>query len=472
MSYVPNGLNRPLSRRQALKVMGGMASMAALAACAPVAPGAAPAAGGEAAAPAQAGGSMVVAHRAEYFAEMETLFSNAVKEWGAANNYEIETTIVAAEAFEDFVAKLVAQVQAGEPPDLVYHVRLVQQLHSFGALEVVSDVVAEAEGLYGEAPYGQSVNNLIDGEWYGIPYIMSGGGAYARRSWFEEGGFDPLALATYDERRAAALAISDPASEKYGWGVTVAKSGDGRGFIEGVIQNWGGHYTDENMTQITFNSPETIAAVTWLAETYTSETYAPMLPPGILSWTDASNNEAYLAGNIGYTHNAASVYAKAKADGNPIFEDTVHLPTAIGPLGEKLEAGGGGQFNIPAGAAQIEAAKQLALHMLKPEVFLPISLISAGLFLPAYAGIDALPEVQAAYEADPNLASMSAATKGSHVGSSWPAQPSPFFDAIAAQAIIEEMMARVTNDGATPEEAVAEAADRMQQLADEMGALG
>jgi ABC-type glycerol-3-phosphate transport system substrate-binding protein len=135
MSQRENPMRQPLSRRQALKVMGGMAGMAALAACAPVSPGAAPAAGGEAAAPAQAGGSMVVAHRAEYFAEMETLFSNAVKEWGAANNYEIETTVVAAEAFEDFVAKLVAQVQAGEPPDLVYHVRLVQQLYSLDALK-------------------------------------------------------------------------------------------------------------------------------------------------------------------------------------------------------------------------------------------------------------------------------------------------------------------------------------------------
>jgi multiple sugar transport system substrate-binding protein len=456
-----------------LQVMGGMAGMAALAACAPVAPGGAPAAeGGEAAAaPSQAGGSMVVAHRAEYFKEMETLFAQAVADWGAANNYEIETTIVAAEAFEDFVAKLVAQVQAGEPPDLVYHVRLVQQLHSFGALEPVSDVVAEAEGLYGEAPYGQRNTNLIDDEWYGIPYIMSGGGSFGRRSWFEEAGFDVATLATYDQRRDACLAISKPDEEKYGWGVTVAKSGDGRGFIEGVIQNWGGHYTDENMTQITFNSPETIAAITWLSEIYTSEQFAPMLPPGILSWTDSSNNEAFLAGNIGYTSNAASVYAKAKADGNPIFEDTHVFETVVGPLGQKLEAGGGGQFNVPTGAAQIDAAKQLALHMLTPEIFLPISLISAGLFLPAYAGVDALPEVQAAYEADPNLATMSAATKGDHLGSSWPAQPSPFFDAIAAQAIIEEMMARVVNDGIAPEAAVAEAADRMQQLADEMGAL-
>ena len=72
-----------------------------------------------------------------------------------------------------------------------------------------------------------------------------------------------------------------------------------------------------------------------------------------MAWDDSSNNEAFLSGTIGYTQNAASVYAKAKADGNPIFDDTVVFETAVGPLGEKHEAGGGGQFIIPFGASNV-----------------------------------------------------------------------------------------------------------------------
>ena len=468
---VQNPLHTPLSRRQALKVMGGMVSMAALAAC--VAP-AAPAGGTtEGAAPNAAPATMLVAHRAEYFKEMETLFIEAVQGWGAANNTEIETTVVAAEAFEDFVAKTVAQVQAGEPPDLLYHVRLVQQLYSLDALEPVTESVEEAEGLYGASSSGHRRNNFIDGQWWGIPYINSGGGEFARRSVFEAVGIDPLTdMITFDGARDACLAASKPEEEMYAWGRTVNKSGDGRGFIEGTIQNWGGHYTDENMTEITFNSPETVAAVEWLAEIFISDKYAPMLPPGIVSWTDSSNNEAYLAGNIAYTGNAASVYAKAKADGNPVFEDTLLLPVATGPSGKQLIGGGGdGQFNVPKGAKNPDGAKALALHLITPEIFVPISLLSAGLFLPAYTDIDAMAEVQAAYEADPNLARMSARTKGDHPGGSWPAQPSPYFDAIAAQAILEDMMAQIITQGATPADAVAQAAERMQAIADELGAL-
>jgi multiple sugar transport system substrate-binding protein len=467
---------RPMSRREVLRLMGGAAGMAALAACAPVAPapGAAPAAGDGTAAPAAAPTTLVVNHRREYFAEMETLFAQAVQNWAAENNVDVETSTVAAEANQDFVPKLLAQVEAGNPPDLVYHVRLVQQLYSFDALEPVSDTVAQAIELYGDPSYGHVLNNQIDGEWYGIPYINSGGGQFARRSAFEAQGIDPLTdLATYDDIREATLAISDAGSEFYGWGRTVNRGGDGHGTVLDIIQNWGGQITNEDMTELTFNSPETIAAVEWLTELFTSEQYAPALPPGIMSWTDASNNEAYLAGNIGYTANAASVYASAKANGNPIFEDTVVLNVPTGPYGQQFIGGGGnGQMQIPRGAQNPDGAKALALYLLEPDVFIPISLVSAGLFLPAYARYYEMQEVVDALEADENLARMGEQTQGTHPGLSWPAPPSPYFDAINAQSILNDMMAQTITQGVSAADAVAQAEARMAQIAEEMGALG
>lgn len=466
-----NPLNSPVSRRQALKLMGGLAGMAALTACvAPAAPGAAPAAGGsEAAAPAGEMAKLLVAHRREYFAEMETLFADAVKAWGVENNVEVETTTVAAEANQDFVPKLLAEVEAGNPPNLVYHVRLVALLFANNAVDPVTDAVEEMISAYGEPAFGQTNSNVIDGEWYGIPYMMSGGGPFGRRSIFEAGGFDPAALETYEQRRDACLAISNPDEEMYGWGLTYNTGGDATGFLEHAIQSWGGHYTNEDISEVTFNSPETLAAVEFLSDIYLNEMYAPMIPPGVASWDDASNNEAFLAGTIAYTNNAASIYAKAKADGNPIFEDIVRFETAIGPTGTKLEAGGGGQFNIPRGATHQDLSKQLSAHMITPEVFLPISLISAGLFLPAYASYLEMPEVVSAFEADPNLASMSAAVQGTHVGASWPAAPGPLFDAIAAQAVLTDMMAQIIAQGVAPADAVAQTHDRIISIGQEMG---
>lgn len=464
-------LSSPLSRRQALKIMGGLAGMAALSACvAPPAPGTAPTtSGSEAAEPSTAPTSFLVAHRREYFAEMETLFSNAVKDWGAANNVDVETTTVAAEANQDFVPKLLAEVQAGNPPNLVYHIRLTLQLYGQDAVEEVNDSVAEMSELYGAPPYGQVITNMFDGNWYGIPYMMHGGGQFARRSVFEGAGIDPDSLASYEQRRDACLEVSDPSSDMYGWGLTVNTGGDATGTIQGIIQNWGGHYTNEDISEVTFNSPETIAAIEFLADIYTNEMYTPMLPPGVGSWNDSSNNEAYLAGTVAYTHNAASLYANAKADGNPVFEDTLVLETAIGPTNTRLEAGGGGQFIIPRGAAHQDLSKQLAAHMIQPEIFLPISTISAGLFLPAYADYYAMDEVIAAFDADPNLARMGEAAQGDFLGASWPAQPHPLFDAIAAQAVLTDMMAQIIAQGTTVDAAVAQAHDRIITIGQEMG---
>lgn len=465
-----NSLNPSLSRRQALKLMAGLAGMATLSACvAPAAPGAAPAAGGAASAPAGEKPKLEVAHRREYFEEMEVLFADAVKKWGVDNNVDIETTTVAAEANQDFVPKLLAQVQAGNPPNLVYHVRLVNLLFANNAVEPVTQAVNDLVAIYGKAPYGQEVSNLIEGEWYGIPYIMNGGGPFGRKSVFDAGGFDPLKLETYEQRRDACLAISDPAKEMYGWGLTYNTGGDATGFIEHCIQSWGGHWTNEDASEVTFNSPETLAAVQFLAEIYTSDKYKPMIPPGVASWDDSSNNEAFLAGNIAYTANAASIYAKAKADKNPIFEDIVRMETAIGPTGTRLEAGGGGQFNIPKGAAHQDLSTELAKYMITPEVFLPISLISAGLFLPAYANYAQMDEVVKAFKEDPNLASMAKATLGDFVGSSYPAKPGPYWDALGAQAVLTDMMNQIVAQGVSVEDAVSQAADRATSIGQDMG---
>jgi multiple sugar transport system substrate-binding protein len=411
---------------------------------------------------------MTVLHRREYFKEMEDRFREAVLAWSGENNVDVEVSTVGAEAFEDFVAKLVASVEAGDPPDLVYHVRLVQQLLFLDALEPVDDAVTQAIETYGEVPELNRQLNFVDGTWWGIPFSVHGSGQFARRDVFEAADIDPDSMETYEARREGALAVSNPDEQMYGWGLTVNRSGDGSGFIANVIHNWGGSITNTDMTELIFNSPETVAAVEWLTEVYTAEQWAPMLPPGVISWTDASNNEAYLAGNVAYTHNAASVYASAKQDNPTIYENTMVLQEAMGPAGQRLSGSSGGQFIVARGAANPDMAKELALYMLQPEIFLPMSTISAGLLLPSYIGYYEMEEVQQQLDSDPNLARLGESALGSYPGLPYPAQPSPYFDAIDAQTILTDMMAQTITQGVEPAEAVQQAHDRMAQIADEM----
>jgi multiple sugar transport system substrate-binding protein len=462
-----------VSRRGMLKIMGGTMAMAALAACAaPAAP--ASDAGGDA--PAEVTGELTVVHRREYFKEMEDLFVAAVMAWGEENGVEIETSPVAAETNEDFVAKLAAEVEAGNPPDLIYHRNnLVAQMYFLDLVEDVSDTAQQAIDLYGDTAAAQVRFNVIEDQWWGVPYIMSGGtdaGVFARGSWVEETGIDPVSgIETFDILRDTALAISNPDEERYGWGMTLNRGGDATGVIQAIIHNWGGQITDEGITAVTLNSAETVEAVAWLTDIYLNDAYADMIPPGVGAWTDSSNNEAWLAGNIGLTKNAASIYAKGKADGNPIFEDTLVTTPIIGPYGEPLMGGNGAQFNIARGAGNLTQAAELALHMLTPDVFLPISLISAGLFLPAYTDMYENEAVVAAFEADPNLKRMGEMTLGDYPGLSWPAAPNVLSNAVSAQSILPDLMAETITQGVDPAEAVERANGRIEQIAEELGAF-
>ena len=80
-------------------------------------------------------------------------------------------------------------------------------------------------------------------------------------------------------------------------------------------------------------------------------------------------------------------------------------------------------------------------------------------------------EVVKAKAADPNLKRMSEAAQGAYAGSSYPAQPNPFFDVIQSEAVLEDMLAQIIVNSVKPAAAVAQAAERIQGIADEMQAL-
>ncbi|MEO1018398.1 MAG: extracellular solute-binding protein [Pseudomonadota bacterium] len=233
----------------------------------------------------------------------------------------------------------------------------------------------------------------------------------------------------------------------------------------------GGHFTDETGLIVEFDSPETVAAVEWLAETYDRNgKYGPMLPPGVESWTDTSNNEAFLAGNIGYTHNAYSVYAQAKRDDNPVFPNIVVLTAPDANNGDSRKGGDvNGWLTIFKGAPNVDLAKELALDLLDPSNFTPMSEVAGGLFMPAYEGL----WTEELLAADPNfeIIKEQVSVEDPFVGPSWPAEPNAAIDAIRPQGIVEQMMANVISDRMTPAEAVTDAHQKIVAIFEEGGIM-
>ena len=123
------------------------------------------------------------------------------------------------------------------------------------------------------------------------------------------------------------MKASNPDKEFWGWGMTANRSGDG----ETTVKNQSCCGAASSPTRRASLSCSTrtpyrqyaIAGLEYLKEIYTDPKYAKILPTGVNSWTDPSNNEAYLAGKIFFTNNAGTMFAKAVFDKNPVADDTL-----------------------------------------------------------------------------------------------------------------------------------------------------
>jgi len=146
----------------------------------------------------------------------------------------------------------------------------------------------------------------------------------------------------------------------------------------------------------------------------------------------------------------------------------LHAPTANN--GDSRDGGNvGGWLTIFKGAPNRDLAKKLALEMIDPKTFTPMSAIAGGLFMPAYEKLWT-PELLAA---DPNYAIIKeqVSVANPFLGETWPAKPAPQFGAIRAQGLLEQSVGNAISKRMSPADAVKDAHDKIVQLFEEGGIM-
>ncbi|MBZ0293920.1 MAG: hypothetical protein K8L99_15250 [Anaerolineae bacterium] len=120
-------------------------------------------------------------------------------------------------------------------------------------------------------------------------------------------------------------------------------------------------------------------------------------------------------------------------------------------------------------APNVDLAKELALDLLDPANFTPMSSVAGGLFMPAYENLwtDEL------LAADPNFAIIKeqVSVEDPFIGASWPAEPNAAIDAIRAQGVVEQMIANVTSKRMSAADAVADAHQKIVDIFEEGGIM-
>jgi multiple sugar transport system substrate-binding protein len=418
-------------------------------------------------------GTMVILVNNDFHPDHNAFVRAEYAEYAKVNGWNVDLSNIAGfQGGGDLNQKLVAGVQAGNAPDMMNHNVGARQLQFLGALEPVGDLVQESIGKHGAVVPGFQNDLEFENNWWAVPFFTRAGGWYIRGDIFKKHGLDPdKDLADFNKARETALKISDPDNKMWGWGMTVNRSGDGNSMVQNVLFRFGSQVQDEKGEIIKFNSPESVAGLNWLKETYSDPKWAKMLPPGVLSWNDLSNNEAFLAGTIAITDNAGTMYAKAVFDKVPHAKDIlfVQRPARFSD-GKRLEFLSGERFYVIKGTKNKEAAYDMIRHMLSDQVQQQIWKISTAYALPAYkngwshdiitSNENSRRALPIAYPADT-----------SWTGLRYPGPATPAMDAIGGGNYFTDMMAEVLQ-GKKTEDVVKDYHNKFVQIFKEFGLKG
>jgi multiple sugar transport system substrate-binding protein len=254
-------------------------------------------------------------------------FAEQTKKFTEATGVKVK---LEAESWEDIRPKAAVAANVGAGPDLIIGTLddpFKFPEHLIDMTDVADYLGAKNGGWY---PVAEKYGKKGD-RWIAIPQGATGGCMNYRISHMKAAGFEkfPEDMAGFLKLCQGLKKNNTPAGFALGHA-----TGDANGWCHWALWAHGGKLVDEN-NQVAIESPETIAAIEYVKELY------PTFIPGVLSWNDASNNKAFLAGEISLTLNGISIWAVGKDSKDPkqnaIAADMDHAACPVGASGKSTE---------------------------------------------------------------------------------------------------------------------------------------
>jgi hypothetical protein len=175
-----------------------------------------------------------------------------------------ETARTAGPRAEAIAHRLLAMVQAGLPPDAVLLLgreAQVARFHAQGLLQDVSGLLRQTLPRLDGAPAVAVALHVVAGLWLAVPWYQRLVGHWARPP-LAGGGPGADGVVEYDTPRRVA---SEAPPAPWWWGIGGADTPDVDAWCWGVIHAWGGGLADLSGERVALDSPETRAALEWLA---------------------------------------------------------------------------------------------------------------------------------------------------------------------------------------------------------------
>ena len=228
-------------------------------------------------------------------------------------------------AQNDVPTRATSAITMRSGPDII----LIQNNFPLLIADGLADVsdVAEALGNSQGGYYDISrANAFAGGHWIAVPHDVYAWAWNYRESWLREAGYEkfPDTWDGFREMGKKLKANGHPVGQAFGH-----STNDPNNYCYALIWCFGGYEVEKNGKTVVLDKKGTLEALKLNTAMWTE-----CMDEGGLSWDDASNNRAFLAGSLSVTGNSPSIYFVARDKFPDVYKDMNHAPTPKGPGGQ------------------------------------------------------------------------------------------------------------------------------------------
>lgn len=385
--------------------------------------------------------------------------------WGEKNKVDVKVDFITSIGGKDLLTAQ-AEARARTGHDMMSHRTWEPSIHR-NSLEPVDDVVAEITEKHGEFIPTAAYLAKLDGTWRAVP-APTGSHTYpmvSRLDLFKEhagidlkatfpaGGNRDKALVdrwNYDNFLEAAKKLH---AAGHPFGNPIGPTSDSQDWLGPLFLSFGSVMVDAK-GNITANSDETRAALAYVKR------LTQYMPPDVYAWDDAGNNRWIISGKGSSIQNPPSAWAVCKRDNPAAAEQLWHHDTPSGPNG-RFRGSLPFLWGIWNFAANKSAAKALMVHLAERDVIHKLLDASQGYDMPLTPSYYDNKVWEWASPPPGVLYSYPVRGDEQEIVAGFPAAP-PIAAQIYNQAVIPNMVARVTQAGESFDTAIAWAENELE----------
>jgi multiple sugar transport system substrate-binding protein len=358
--------------------------------------------------------------------------------------------------FDDMWTKFTAAIESKTLPDIgeldaVGPARLA----NLGRLADVSDVVVAATKELGTILPNADGAVKFGGKYYAVPHYAIPLVLFYRPDILTKVGAEPPD--TWEDIQKVSEKVKKAGVQEYPNGFPWNRTGDGYDPAMSLLWSYGAAWVDKSGKFTGIPKTAGVEALKVVTRAYLADKTSAF---DYLSWSGATNNEAFMAGKITFTPNGPSILYQEESTQHPLLKDTAIKVMPKGPAGRNLALTFVMNWAVPTDGKSQKEAKALVGCVMARENFVKYMQGSFRQMVPLFAK----PLDDPYWNTPGGKIIVDTVKQGHPVG--WPGPTTSAAAEVVSSNVLTDMITRVIVDKVTPEAAVDEANKRIKEIYD------